>query len=183
MTDDEPTLTQETRNVEQFLLDREILQPAPGADDYELTDTADAEIRAALEAIDDLDDARAHAEAWLGVDPATVEFDVEDPVVTLVVEDRERGEYPSAAAIMADTAIASVLADWIDGWSTLRSQKRGEIISGVRLFLEVCPACENPVAFDMKSVTSCCGSYQVAALICRNCGARLYESPPLDRVE
>ncbi|MFW6436489.1 MAG: hypothetical protein ACOCYZ_02515 [Halococcoides sp.] len=182
MSDDETTIVQETRDVEQFLLDREVLCEAEGADDYELTDRADRAIRAELDEVDDLDDARERAQAWLGVDPSSISF-TDDEAVGLVVDDREVGTYPSAAAIMADTVIASVLEEWIDDWEVLGSQKRGEIISGVRLFLEVCPACEDQVAFDMKSVESCCGSYQVAALICRNCGARLYESPPLDRFQ
>lgn len=181
MTDD-TTIVQETRNVEQFLLDRDVLRDPPATDDYELTDRATEAIQSELDEIDGLDDSRARSRAWLGVDPSSVDFE-DDAGVELIVDDREVGTYPSAAAIMADTAIATVLDEWIDDWEELTSQKRNEVISGVRLFMEVCPACEDTVAFDMESVESCCGSYQVAALICQNCGARLYESPPLDHLE
>jgi hypothetical protein len=36
------------------------------------------------------------------------------------------------------------------------------------------------VVFDTKEVESCCGSHQVAAVDCDECGSRLFESAPID---
>lgn len=180
MSDD--STIKDARNVEQFLLDRELLREADQGEDYAMTDRAAAMVRETLAEIDGLEDVPAFAPEWFDVEPDSLTFD-RDGGITPVVDGKALVEYPSEAAVMADGALAGVLAEWVDHWTALSIQKRNEIISGLRLFLEDCPACESTVDFEMETVESCCGSYQVAGLICQNCGAHLYESPPLDRFE
>ncbi|WP_159076984.1 hypothetical protein [Halococcoides cellulosivorans] len=174
---------EEVESVEEVLLDQGVLQETPDGTDFELTDRADAAVRGELDAIDDLDDALDRARPWLGVDPDLIRFERDGDAVTLYFKERNIGAYPSEAAILADVAIAAVLLDWVDGWEEFETRRRGEIVSGVRLFLDVCPACDEAVTFDSKTVESCCGTYDVAALVCRNCGARLYESGPIEASE
>ena len=86
------------------------------------------------------------------------------------------GQWESRAAFVADIAAARELvgrhADWTDMPLSLRSR----VLGGLRLFLERCPTCDGTVSMAPEVVKSCCRSYDVIAVSCEDCGARLLEA-------
>jgi len=91
--------------------------------------------------------------------------------------DSERiGRWESRAAFAADVAAARELDDWVPRWRTIPLAVRSELLGALRLFLEHCPACDAAVELDHEVVRSCCRDYDVIAVSCSGCGARLLEA-------
>lgn len=86
------------------------------------------------------------------------------------------GQWESSASYLADAASASLLSARLSGWQSLSASNRTAVLEGLRLFLDECPACRGPVRFGEEVVPSCCGSVDVIAASCEDCGARLFES-------
>ena len=91
--------------------------------------------------------------------------------------DGERiGRWESRAAFVADVAAARELDDWVPRWRAIPLAARSELLGALRLFLERCPACDAPVELGQEVVRSCCRNYDVIAVSCSDCGARLLEA-------
>ncbi|AUX10291.1 hypothetical protein AArcSl_2673 [Halalkaliarchaeum desulfuricum] len=90
------------------------------------------------------------------------------------------GRWESRSAFVADMAGADVFARRWDGWNAVPVAHRGELLGGLRLFLDTCPRCDGAVSLDQRVVESCCRSYDVVAATCDGCGDRLFEAdvPP-----
>ncbi len=87
------------------------------------------------------------------------------------------GQWPSRAALIADSAAAATLSSWTDRWNGLSLMDRSEVIAGLRVFLEDCPTGEGGVSFDEETVESCCRQRTVLTLTCEDTGDRLLEVP------
>ncbi|ELZ51805.1 hypothetical protein C464_00379 [Halorubrum coriense DSM 10284] len=85
------------------------------------------------------------------------------------------GHWESRPAFLADVAADRALRDGLDGWSRLPLAARSDVLGALRLFVEVCPACEGSVRLEERVVESCCASYDVIAGRCTACDARLFE--------
>ena len=117
----------------------------------------------------------------MGIDSVgEVELEAVDDAFRITVDGALIGALESQAAFYADLAAARLLEDRLDEWHDLPVADRSRLLKGLRLFLETCPECGTPVVFDTEAVESCCGSYQVAAVDCDECGSRLFESAPID---
>ena len=90
------------------------------------------------------------------------------------------GRWESRSAFVADMAAADILARRWEGWTAVPIHTQGELLGGLRLFLEACPRCDGTVSLDQRVVESCCRSYDVVAATCDGCGDRLFEAdvPP-----
>ena len=95
----------------------------------------------------------------------------------LVVDGQEAGRWESRAAFLADLGAARALEARYEGWSDLPVRARGQLLSGLRLFIDTCPTCAGAPEFGTETVESCCSTRQVAAVACPDCGARLFETP------
>ena len=87
------------------------------------------------------------------------------------------GVWESEAAYEADLAAAEVLSETYDGWESLSSEGRSRLLTGLRIFLDMCPNCGGEPEFGSETVESCCSTREVAAVSCTDCGSRLFESP------
>ena len=87
------------------------------------------------------------------------------------------GIWESEAAYEADLAAAVVLSETYDGWANLPTQDRSRLLTGLRIFLDICPECGGEPEFGSETVESCCSAREVAAVSCTDCGSRLFESP------
>jgi len=90
---------------------------------------------------------------------------------------RTVGKWPSEAALVADSAAATVLADRFEAWGGLDPEAKGEALSGLRLFLVDCPTGEGGVEFGQETVESCCSTHEVVAVTCTETDERLFEQP------
>lgn len=126
-------------------------------------------------------------EAWLertrrvrerGVAADDVEplFDAEDASRVgdgaFVVDGEASVRWASAAALAADVAAGPLLGDRLDGWSTFDRERRRSVLTGLRLLLDRCPACDGAVTVTERTVDPCCQrAHRVAEAVCDDCGA------------
>lgn len=120
---------------------------------------------------------RSAAAEVLSVDPDAVAVTrPEAGGVVLTVDGSWVGGWPSRAALAADMATELTLAG--PGWAGLERVERADLAARIRGLCDRCPACDAPTDASEDTVTSCCGSADVVAVECRDCGARLAEFDP-----
>lgn len=163
-------------DVETELRAAGAIEPCADADDLCLTDPFGAAWRSAM---DQVEAERDRLLSALDIDPQAVEFVEHGDAFRATIDGTAVGRWESAAAFRADLAAASVLEAESERWVSLSVAQRGQLLSGLRLFLEVCPDCGTDLSFETETVESCCFAREVAAVSCDGCGARLFESEPL----
>jgi len=112
----------------------------------------------------------------LEVDEQTVAFEEHGEAFQAFVDETPVGTWESEPAYIADLAAASVLVSSHPNWERLGVEAKSQLLSGLRLFLEDCPGCGGEPEFGTDTVESCCSKYDVAAVSCTDCGARLFET-------
>jgi hypothetical protein len=163
---------------EEELLDAAALEPCEDHDDLCLTD----EFREAwYDEIDrvntERDASRERFLALLGLDDAEVTFTEHGAAFQAFADGTVVGRWESEAAYLADLGAARALERRYDRWARLSVEARGQLLNGLRLFIDTCPACGGTPTFGTDTVESCCTTQEVAAVACEECDARLFESP------
>lgn len=116
----------------------------------------------------------------LGIDDKSVnksELISDGDAYRLQHKERIIGQWPSAAAMVADVTAARVLNDWHPSWTRIDPAQKGELLNGLRLFLETCPTTGGDIVAGEEVVESCCHSYEVIAISCEETGERIFEHP------
>ena len=159
---------------ETVLLDVGALEECADTDDLCLTESFRGAWEDGIEQASDAD--RAALLDVLGV-PGGAETEEFGDAFRLVVDGKEAGRWESRAAFLADLGAAYALEQRYGGWSDLPVRARGQLLNGLRLFVDTCPACAGTPEFGTETVESCCSTREVAAVACPDCGARLFETP------
>lgn len=108
------------------------------------------------------------------LDLAEPEIRTRDGVCVVRDGGEEVTRWLSEAALIADVAAISALRTRADGWAALADDERAVVLSKLRLFLEECPACEGPLAFDGElDESSCCYDREVTVYRCTECRSLL----------
>lgn len=162
-------------DVEEALLSAGALQFDDTGEDFELTPTFRRAWREAIEDVDETDLERAIAEVF-DVD-GELEVVGGSQSIRVHLDAGVLGRWESSAAIVADIGACRVLESRYDGWEDLPTPHRADLAGGLRLFIEICPACGGQTSFDTETATSCCNEYEVATVSCNECGARIFEIP------
>ncbi|SEO97240.1 hypothetical protein SAMN04487948_10981 [Halogranum amylolyticum] len=89
--------------------------------------------------------------------------------------DRLVARWPSTAALVADVAAIPLLRDRASNWDDLSRAEQGQLLSGLRLFVERCPDCGGELLFSEDHVESCCRTVDVVTYDCDACAARVME--------
>ncbi|AUV82145.1 hypothetical protein C2R22_11210 [Salinigranum rubrum] len=121
------------------------------------------------------DDARALSEA-LGVDPERVTLRWRAGVLFAEVSGTPLGAWLSRAALVADTASIHELRRRYPQWDLSSPQRRGAMLSTLRLYLDVCPACDGTTVLDRAASRVPGALGRTVAVTCADCDARLFES-------
>lgn len=171
----QPVETDETLNPEVTLVRVGALEECADSDDLCLTDSFGESWRGKLAALD-TETGRDELLALLDVDTGEVEYSEFGRAFTARLDGQTVGKWESEAAFLADLAAARVFEQHYPDWSTLSVEARGQLLNGLRLFLDTCPNCGGAPAFDAETVESCCSTYDVAAVTCGDCEARLFEA-------
>ncbi|WP_436903309.1 hypothetical protein [Halovenus halobia] len=161
---------------EAALLSAGALTPCENQDDLCLDDEFRAEW---YDNIDRLESANAGRERLLdvlGLDTGSVDFQDHGEAFRARVNGSVVGRWESEAAFLADVAAAENLDERIANWAALSVRERSQLLSGLRIFIDSCPACGGTPEFGTDTVESCCSTHEVAAVSCDGCGARLFES-------
>jgi hypothetical protein len=181
--DDRETFeTDENVDVEAILYEAAILEEKPHGD-LGLTESFEQEWYDQMEAERDEETSRQALADIIGVDAAGLEFqEFRDSAFVALYDDRRVGRWESRAAFLADAAAGHVLPDYYDDWDEASPAARGQILAGLRLFIEECPDCGGDVRFGQEIVESCCRSYPVIAVTCEACNARIFEIDASDEL-
>ncbi|WP_246983192.1 hypothetical protein [Halorientalis marina] len=165
----------ESVDVEAALWEAGVLEEQPHGD-LGLTDAFATEWRRRIEDQREAGTEREMLAEIVGVDPETITFE-EFGEVSFVAkhENRRLGRWESRAAFLADAAGGDLLPEYYDGWASASPAARGQLLAGLRLFIERCPACDGDVRFGQEVVESCCRRVPVVAVTCEDCDARLFE--------
>jgi hypothetical protein len=174
--DDRETFTvDETVDVEAVLHEAAILEEKPHGD-LGLTAAFEREWYDQIAEERDEETSRQALADIIGVDADGLTFqEFSDSAFVAMYDDRRVGHWESRAAFLADAAAGRVLPGYYDDWDQASPAARGQILAGLRLFIEECPDCGGDVRFGQEVVESCCRSYPVVAVTCEDCGARLFE--------
>ncbi|WP_121820110.1 hypothetical protein [Halostella salina] len=156
---------------EQVLLDAGAVEPCESVDDLCLADGFRETWVGAMDADVTADD----AVAALGLSVADCQLAEFEGAYRLERDGRRVAQWPSKAALVADVAGATAFERQYDGWASLDSEDRGQLLSALRLFADTCPLCGGRVELGEDTVESCCRSYDVVAVTCGDCDARLLE--------
>ena len=156
---------------EEALLDAGAVEPCENVDDLCLADGFRASWRGEM----DGDVTAADAVDALGLRREDCTLESFGDAYRLEQGGTRLARWPSEAALIADVAGARALADASGEWRRLSSASRGKLLSALRLFVETCPVCGGPVELGEETVGSCCRSYDVVAVTCGDCDARLLE--------
>jgi hypothetical protein len=171
----QPVETDEEFDPEATLLQVGALEECADSDDLCLTDGFAEHWHEQLETLD-TETSRDQLLALLDVDTGEVEYSEYGRAFMAQLDGQTVGKWESEAAFLADLAAARVFAQHYPGWSELSIEARGQLLNGLRLFLDTCPNCGGVPAFDSETVESCCSTYDVAAVTCDDCEARLFEA-------
>jgi len=177
--DDESADRPEEVDVHDYLLAEGVLEPCEDRDDLCLVDDFERAWGEEITALSgsELDASEAVAALGLDTDGETVEIENHGDAWTLVTDAQTVGQWPSRSALVADVAAARTLEAWAGRWDELPPAQAGQILNGLRLFLEQCPDGNGSVSIDQKTVESCCSSHEVVAVTCDETGERLFEQP------
>lgn len=162
---------------ETTLLDADVVEPCSDVDDLCLTEEFERAWREEIAALEDEHVLRVELAEQLDLDPEAVSFESFGDAYVAREQNARVGQWESRSALLADLAAAKKLPDWIDDWEAFGSQPRSELLGGLRIFVEVCPACGGQVTADTEIVESCCRSTTVVAVACDACDDRLLEVP------
>lgn len=177
-TTDPPEETEDI-DLHDYLLGEGILEPCENRDDLCLVTEFRTEWEDKMAELADKDLEAAEAGSVLGIERDAEVFEIEryGDAWTLVTDSRTLGQWPSQGALLADVGATRVLDTWSTQWSSLAPAQRGQILNGLRLFLEQCPGGSGSVSMNQETVESCCSSHEVITVSCDETGDRLFEQP------
>lgn len=171
---------------EALLLSAGVVEECDAEDDLCLTDSFTAAWLDDVEALrDDAELRRTRTGALF--DHEAVDRDVDADAIEIEVDDHGRRVASAAdeqlyawvteGAFVADLAAAGVVADRAD-WDEVIPEQRVAILKALRSFVDVCPLCDGEVAMSEDQVESCCRSWEVLAVRCRDCEEHFLEINP-----
>jgi hypothetical protein len=167
--------------VEAVLIRADVVEECRDGTDLCLTDQFRSAWHDQIATVREGDTERERLLAVLDVEEE-VEIEFEDHGTAFEAEANgyHVGTWESQAAFIADVAAGELLSDRLAVWDDCSSFERGELLQSLRLFLETCPACGDPLSFSTDTVESCCTSHEVAAVTCDECEQRVFEAPVWD---
>lgn len=163
-------------DTEAFLKGLDAVEECVDVDDLCLTDDFRAAWQARIADLHDEDTSREDLAGILGIEPERLEFTDHGDAFTARANGRQIGQWESYAAFLADVAAANEFRARYAGWASVGVERQGEILNGLRLFIEECPSCGGRVELAEDVVRSCCRSIDVIAVTCQDCEARLFEA-------
>lgn len=174
----------ETVDPDQYFLDIGVLEPCAEEDDLCLTEEFADRWTEEIERLDDEDVSAEGVATSFGVASDNEEFAIErhDDARILTQDGMIVGQWPSNAALLADMGATVVLQAFDSQWDERSPRQTGQLLNGLRLFLESCPDSGGQIEFNQEVVESCCQSHNVLTVTCSESGERLVEFP-LDEIE
>ncbi|QLK25660.1 hypothetical protein HYG81_16485 [Natrinema zhouii] len=93
-----------------------------------------------------------------------------------VLDGRKQVRWESTAALAADVAAAAELRTRLEGWDALEVDERRDLLTGLRLLRDRCPACDSGVTTTAERLEHCCRRPRVGIRsVCEACDRPLVE--------
>lgn len=103
---------------------------------------------------------------------------------SFVVDRNKSVRWVSEAALVADIASATELEKRLDAWESFNKPRRDEILTGLRLFLRCCPACDESLSIEEDRVDPCCQkAHIIVHSACESCDALVVDTAVVDTDE
>jgi hypothetical protein len=165
-------------SVEEVLIHADVVAVCREGDDLCLTDQFRSDWHDQIAIIQDGDTKRERLLSVLDAEEEIeIEFEDYGDAFEAEADGYHVGTWESQIAFIADVAAGELLPDRLPAWDEYSSFQRGKLLQSLRLFLETCPSCDDPLSFGTDTVESCCTSHEVAAVTCNECGQRVFEAP------
>lgn len=171
-----PAAVETDFDAEEALVTAGALEPCADRDDLCLAGEFRKEWYDEINRLDSANAGRERLLDVLGLESASVEFEEHGEAFQARIDGSIVGRWESEAAFFADVGAAEELDDRVANWESLSVRERSQLLSGLRIFIDACPSCGGRPDFGTDTVESCCGTHEVAAVSCGDCGARLFES-------
>lgn len=162
-------------DVESFLYSLDVLTECESGNDLCLVPAFRDTWRQHMTALEGGTARQSAIASLLDVEQEKLSFREFESAVLVRYEGKQVGQWESEAALLADLAADSTLAEWDDRWTAIDVVNRSRILNTLRMFLETCPDCGGLTRFGQETVESCCRSIDVVAVTCNDCHARLFE--------
>lgn len=165
--------------VEEYYLSNGVLVPCEEVDDLCITDEFGSRWAEAISDLDEQDVSANETIKAFGLDDDSAEavLETHDEAWVLYSGEQPIGQWPSRTALLTDFGSARLLSDLDDEWDDRSPQTKGELLTGLRLFLEECPQDGGEIEFKERTVESCCQAHEVLAAVCSESGERVFEQP------
>lgn len=165
----------ESIDIEQLLIENELLTECEQHDDWCLAAPIKRRWWAAMEVFEEIETRRSAIAELLAVDEESLSVNEYGDAAVVTVDGQTVGQWESDAAFLADLAANEVLTDEFSGWSGMKLDNRSQVLHSLRMFLEQCPMCNGQLSMGHETVESCCRAFDVVAVTCHACEARLFE--------
>ncbi|UPM43804.1 hypothetical protein [Halocatena salina] len=181
--DESPAATTDL-DPDEYFLEIGVLTPCEEQDDLCLAEEFSARWTEEIERVEDTDASADRVATSFGIDERDEEYTIESHDDARILRQGQRmiGQWPSNAALIADVSATAVLAEFDPHWEERSPNQKGQLLNGLRLFLEDCPGDGGAIEYNEEVVESCCQSHSVLAVTCADSGERLVEFP-LDEIE
>lgn len=161
--------SREPLDAEAILLEGDALESHLDGTDLRLTPAFEASWHDRMRAIQSSNYA-ASVSDLLERDADSVTVDTSDGHCIVLQDGLPIAEWGSEAALVADLAASEPLASRVADWNDLTVGERGQLLTGLRVFLETCPRCDGSLEFVENDVELCCGrSLEALTLRCTDC--------------
>lgn len=169
-------------DLELYYIQNDVLKPCERGDDLCITDEFETKWIDSMTALSEHDVSANEMISAFGLGKHSYEpkVDSHDEAWVLYGDGKPLGQWPSWTALLADLSAAQLLEKADEGWTAHSPEMKGQILTGLRLFLNQCPKNGGRVEFEQHTVESCCQSQEVLAAVCSESGERVFEQPAKD---
>ncbi|AXR76158.1 hypothetical protein [Natrarchaeobaculum sulfurireducens] len=177
--DDSDTMKMPTESPEEYFISMGAVEECENKDDLCIAEAFESEW---VEEISDLSNGDFTAEDVA----AALDLNIENDEFTIQEDDQTRrlkrdkrvvGQWPSEAALIADVASSRILRSRDEDWDKYKPDKKGELLNGLRLFLDTYPTTEGEIVLSEETVESCCSTHEVIVAVCEDTDERIFEHP------
>ncbi len=173
----EPEAPAQDLDPEEVLMEAGLVEPCEDRDDLCLAGSLRPEWRGEIERLrDDEESMRARIGALVDHEPEEVEINDQRGACLVQAGERTVARWVSREALVADLGAVPVLREEFDRWHDLELPEQGQLLNGLRVFLEECPACDGPLAFAQETKETCCREVEVVNLACQECEATVLQA-------
>lgn len=163
--------------AEAWLSAARVIVPCEQKNDLCLNDDFRTEWYGRIQTIRDNEEIKDMLVQEFDLCPTDIQFEKEQETYIARCDSQKVGYWQSRAAMVAEIAAARELPNWFDEWDNLSTGLRSNLLFTLRIFLNVCPLCDDSVRIATETVEKGGQTNEVFAGTCEGCETRTFEMP------